>query len=320
MSSRASSAWSPAHATCLGARGDLLAGLTCVGLRAAERAALMGLRPRVRVEHRVVAIVHLVPDCAFPSPNAALPPAAIEEPVLRTPVEVPPVPTVEAGVPPAAPEPPLPPVMLVCASAASVRRRAKFDRRRVASTFSSLEFLLLRATMSRSCSRDGDGARAGRTGRRPSRTNSTRCRRRPGRARTIRRPSCGSTAPLAQVAPLVPQPAEPRGDAAIGPRFDGHRAGLPGRVLAGLRDGFRRRGAPKQVTAAIATIDLFIGQYLLEERRKERPRCCPAGRGSSVLSVFIRPCCGRALPCRCRRLTGRGASGSHRRAALAVAR
>jgi len=44
---------------------------------------------------------------------AALPPAAIEEPVPVGEVDVPPVPTVEAEVPPAAAEPPVPPDMLV---------------------------------------------------------------------------------------------------------------------------------------------------------------------------------------------------------------
>ncbi|QQO19406.1 hypothetical protein JJB98_05560 [Bradyrhizobium diazoefficiens] len=58
----------------------------------------------------------LTPVCALPLTAAALPPAAIDEPVRPVAeVDVPPVPTVEADVPPAAAEPPLPPVILVCA-------------------------------------------------------------------------------------------------------------------------------------------------------------------------------------------------------------
>lgn len=58
----------------------------------------------------------LTPVWDLPLTEAALPPAAIEEPVLPVgDVDVPPVPTVEAEVPPAAAEPPLPPVMLFCA-------------------------------------------------------------------------------------------------------------------------------------------------------------------------------------------------------------
>lgn len=58
----------------------------------------------------------LVPDCALPLAAAALPPAAMDEPVCpEADVEVPPVPSVVADVPPAAAEPPVPPVMLVCA-------------------------------------------------------------------------------------------------------------------------------------------------------------------------------------------------------------
>src|SRR3569833_1086416 len=58
----------------------------------------------------------LVPDCALPLAAAALPPAAIDEPVCpEGEVDVPPVPSVVAEVPPAAAEPPVPPVMLVWA-------------------------------------------------------------------------------------------------------------------------------------------------------------------------------------------------------------
>src|SRR5947209_12753716 len=58
----------------------------------------------------------LVPVCALPLTAAALPPAAIDEPVRPdAEVEVPPVPSVVAEVPPAAAEPPVPAVMLVCA-------------------------------------------------------------------------------------------------------------------------------------------------------------------------------------------------------------
>jgi hypothetical protein len=63
----------------------------------------------------------LTPVWVLPLTAAALPPAAIEEPVLPVAeVEVPPVPTVEAAVPPAAAEPPDPPVMLVWASSGEV--------------------------------------------------------------------------------------------------------------------------------------------------------------------------------------------------------
>jgi hypothetical protein len=56
-----------------------------------------------------------VPDCALPSAAAALPPAAIDDPVPVGDVDVPPVPTVEADVPPTAAEPAVPPDMLFCA-------------------------------------------------------------------------------------------------------------------------------------------------------------------------------------------------------------
>jgi hypothetical protein len=52
----------------------------------------------------------------LPSTAAALPPAAIDEPVPVGEVEVPPVPTVDADVPPTAAEPAEPPEMLVCAA------------------------------------------------------------------------------------------------------------------------------------------------------------------------------------------------------------
>src|SRR3954467_9262909 len=57
-----------------------------------------------------------LPDCALPLAAAALPPPAIDEPVPVGDVEVPPVPMVDAEVPPTAAEPPVPPVMLVCAA------------------------------------------------------------------------------------------------------------------------------------------------------------------------------------------------------------
>ena len=56
-----------------------------------------------------------VPDCALPLAAAALPPAAIDEPVPVGEVDVPPVPTVDAEVPPTAAEPADPPEILVCA-------------------------------------------------------------------------------------------------------------------------------------------------------------------------------------------------------------
>jgi hypothetical protein len=57
----------------------------------------------------------LVPACTLPSTAAALPPAAIEDPVPVGEADVPPVPTVDADVPPTAAEPAVPPEMLVCA-------------------------------------------------------------------------------------------------------------------------------------------------------------------------------------------------------------
>ena len=95
----------------------------------------------------------LVPDCALPLADAALPPAAIDEPVCPVAdVDVPPVPSVLAEVPPAAAEPPVPPVMLVCADngEAAASRSAKDE---VAINILICEIPFAMVTMSRWCSR-----------------------------------------------------------------------------------------------------------------------------------------------------------------------
>jgi len=77
-------------------------------------------------------LLRLVRLCALPSAAAALPPLPIEEPVPDGPVDVPPVPTVEAEVPPAAAEPPLPVMLLwantgVTNAAEAIRTEANKD-------------------------------------------------------------------------------------------------------------------------------------------------------------------------------------------------
>jgi len=94
----------------------------------------------------------LVPDCALPLAAAALPPAAIDEPVCPVAeVDVPPVPTVLADVPPAAAEPPVPPVMLVCASSGDAAA-SKSAAAEAAINVLICQIPFLMATMSRSCS------------------------------------------------------------------------------------------------------------------------------------------------------------------------
>nr|GAJ31404.1 hypothetical protein BDOA9_0105830 [Bradyrhizobium sp. DOA9] len=107
----------------------------------------------------------LTPVCVLPLAAAALPPAAIEEPVRPVAeVDVPPVPTVEADVPPAAAEPPLPPVMLVCASDGEVAASRSATAEVVRSVLMFILFSMASCLRRRGRDRaavDGDGAGAG---------------------------------------------------------------------------------------------------------------------------------------------------------------